>query len=47
MAKDVIDDFEAGLEYAAAECLTKMKRRGEESLYLVKCVSFLPKTLSC
>lgn len=36
MAKDVIDDFEAGLEYAAAECLTKMKRRGEERLYLVK-----------
>lgn len=36
MAKDVIEDFEAGLEYAAAESLTKMKRRGQERLYLVR-----------
>jgi len=36
MARDVIEDFEAGIEYVAAECLIKMKRRGQERLYLVR-----------
>ena len=36
MAKDVVADFEAGVEYATAECLLKMKKRGQERLYLVR-----------
>ena len=36
MSKEVIEDYEASLEYASADCLVKMKKRGDQRLYLVK-----------
>ena len=36
MSKEVIEDYEASLEYASAESLIKMKKRGDQRLYLVK-----------
>lgn len=37
VADDVIADFEKGFEYAEAESLRKMKKRGDQRLYLVRC----------
>lgn len=36
MSKEVIEDYEGSLEYASAERLIKMKKRGDQRLYLVK-----------
>lgn len=37
IAKDVIEDFQRGYEYAEAQQLLKMKKRGDAILYLVRC----------
>ena len=36
ISKDVIEDYQKGYEYGVAQQLMKMKRRGDERLYLVK-----------
>ena len=36
MSKEVIEDYEAKMEYASAERLLKMKKRGDQRLYLVR-----------
>ena len=36
IAQDVIDDHEKGYEYGVAKQLLKMKKRGDERLYLVQ-----------
>lgn len=36
MSKEVLEDYAADLEYASAERLLKMKKRGDQRLYLVK-----------
>lgn len=36
MSKEVLEDYAASLEYASAERLLKMKKRGDQRLYLVK-----------
>lgn len=36
LAEDVIEDYEQGLEYAEAECIVEMKRKGDARQYLVR-----------
>lgn len=44
VSKDVIEDYNKGYEYGTGKELLKMKRRGDERLYLVR--SGLVKTSS-
>ena len=36
VAQDVVEDFDAGLEYAQADCILDVAYRGDEREYLVK-----------
>ena len=36
VSKDVIEDYKRGYEYGTAKELLKMKKRGDERLYLVR-----------
>lgn len=37
VAADIVEDFDAGLEYCEAQCILKSVQRGDEREYLVRC----------
>ena len=37
MAEDVVEDYDAGLEYAEADCIVDMESRGDSRNYLIRC----------
>ncbi len=37
MATDIVEDFDAGLEYAEAESVLRMVQRGDQRECLVRC----------
>lgn len=39
VAEDVVQDFDAGLEYAQGVAILDMRQRGDSRAYLVRCVS--------
>lgn len=36
MAADIVEDYDAGLEYCDAQCILKSVQRGDEREYLVR-----------
>ena len=38
IAEDLIQDFDAGLEYAEAECILEVQNKGDSRQYLIKYV---------
>ena len=39
VAADIVDDYDAGLEYCEAQFILKSVQRGDEREYLVRCVT--------
>ncbi len=39
VAADIVEDYDAGLEYCEAECILKSVQRGDEREYLVRCAA--------
>ena len=42
MATDIVEDFDAGLEYAEAESVLRMVQRGDQRECLVRCGAARP-----
>ena len=36
MAEDLVEDFDAGLEYAEADCIVDVQNRGDSRQYLIR-----------
>ena len=36
VAEDVVEDYDAGLEYAEADCVVDMESRGDSRNYLIR-----------
>ena len=39
VAADIVEDYDAGLEYCEAECILKSVQKGDEREYLVRCAA--------
>lgn len=37
IAEDLIEDFDAGLEYAEADCILDVQKKGDSLQYLMRC----------
>ena len=40
IAEDLIEDFDAGLEYAEADCIVDVQQTGDSLQYLIRCEIF-------
>lgn len=37
VAEDVVEDYDKGLEYAEADCILEMKKKGDARRYQIRC----------